>query len=578
MALLRGRVHQGDCIEKLGKIEPGSVDLVFADPPFNIGYEYDVYNDRQSRDEYLKFSRKWMSAVAKALKTTGTFWLAIGDEYAARLKLIVEDDIGLECRSWVIWYYTFGVNCVRGFSRSHTHLFHFVKDPNQFTFNSDNPAVRVASARQLVYADARANSRGRLPDNTWILRPQDAPAPAFSANHDTWYFSRVAGTFKEREGFHGCQMPEQLLGRIIRTSSNPGDLVVDPFAGSGTTLAAAKKLGRQWIGIELSRDYVKRIKSRIDDCRIGDPLDGAADPVRSSPTTSNGKRRAKMRNGRPVVPLGKEVEKGLVDAYKTACKGYSTDFVLCDPDLNDSFVTACKKNSLPGGPAVWNQLLLRIRKAGKLPRSSRSKQRLTSAAMDPYSAASEAAMQLLSLDYGLTLDDILCSPMAAAEFDRLAEQFCEGYSAFEYRWGALAIRKRAKKSKKLAEEHFREWLDKQLPRATPLDRCLSKKHEIPGVYVVVDQGDPLYVGETLDVGGRVRQMLNSESWQKFGPKAVRIIENSDQQMNYGLQSILIARMDPILNSLLLRPDGKSTLQSGDAVEKTNGRGKAGCYV
>ena len=73
----------------------------------------------------------------------------------------------------------------------------------------------------------------------------------------------MAGTFKEREGFHGCQMPEQLLGRIIRCSSNPDEIVLDPFGGSGTTLAVAKKLGRQWIGFELSADYVAKIKARL---------------------------------------------------------------------------------------------------------------------------------------------------------------------------------------------------------------------------------------------------------------------------------------------------------------------------
>ena len=73
----------------------------------------------------------------------------------------------------MIWYYTFGVNCTHKFSRSHAHLFYFVKDPAQFTFRKDEPENRVLSARQLVYADARANPKGRLPDDTWILRPQD---------------------------------------------------------------------------------------------------------------------------------------------------------------------------------------------------------------------------------------------------------------------------------------------------------------------------------------------------------------------------------------------------------------------
>ena len=114
-----------------------------------------------------------------------------------------------------------------------------------------------------MYADKRDNPNGRLPDDTWILRPQDLPE-GFQPADDTWYFARVAGTFKERQGFHGCQMPEQLLGRIIRVSSNPGDIVLDPFAGSGTTLAAAKKLGRKWIGCELSEEYARAATERRD--------------------------------------------------------------------------------------------------------------------------------------------------------------------------------------------------------------------------------------------------------------------------------------------------------------------------
>src|SRR5436853_585398 len=254
-------LHQGDCIEGLGRLPAESVDLVFADPPFNIGYDYDVYDDRSDADQYLDWTRTWGRAVQRVLSPTGTFWLAIGDEYAAELKLIFQKELGFTCRSWVIWYYTFGVNCTKKFSRSHTHLFHFVKDPKHFTFNS--LAIRVPSARQLVYADARANAQGRLPDDTWILRPQDLPE-GFQADEDTWYFSRVCGTFKERAGWHGCQMPEQLLGRIIRACSNPGDLVLDPFAGSGTSLVVAKKLCRRWLGFELSANYCERTQARLD--------------------------------------------------------------------------------------------------------------------------------------------------------------------------------------------------------------------------------------------------------------------------------------------------------------------------
>jgi site-specific DNA-methyltransferase (adenine-specific) len=140
-----------------------------------------------------------------------------------------------------------------------------------------------------VYADRRANPKGRLPDDTWILRPQDLPG-GFAADSDTWYFPRVAGTFKERAGFHGCQMPEQLLGRIIRACSNAGEIVLDPFAGSGTTLTVAKKLGRRWAGFELSEEYAKRASGRVARAQVGDPLDGAAEPLVSAPSTAEGKR------------------------------------------------------------------------------------------------------------------------------------------------------------------------------------------------------------------------------------------------------------------------------------------------
>ena len=298
----RDRIHQGDCLELLGRLPDGSVDLAFADPPFNIGYEYDAYDDRRSAGDYLDWSRRWLGEVARVLRPDGTFWLAIGDEYAAELKVLATREIGLTCRSWVVWYYTFGVNCRQKFSRSHAHIFHFVRDAERFTFNTD--AIRVPSARELVYGDRRANPRGRLPDDTWILRPQDLP-DGFSTTEDTWYFPRVCGTFKERSGWHGCQMPEQLLGRIIRVSSNPGDLVLDPFAGSGTTLTVARKLGRSYLGIELSEAYCARIRERLAGIAVGDPLDGAAEPLKSAPATQEGRKLGERKPRAARAPRAK---------------------------------------------------------------------------------------------------------------------------------------------------------------------------------------------------------------------------------------------------------------------------------
>ena len=294
------------------QLPAGSVPLVFADPPFNIGYDYDRYDDRRDDGDYLAWCRDWIAAISRVLTDDGTFWLAIGDEYAAELKTLATGGlpgapgVGLTMRSWVVWYYTFGVYSPKKFTRSHAHLFQFVKDPARFTFNVDDPTVRVPSARQLVYADKRANPKGRLPDDTWIavpggvptmlhhhegvvLRPQDLQH-GFRDDGDVWYFPRVAGTFKERKGWHGCQMPERLLGRIISASSNPGDLVLDPFAGSGTTLAVAKKLGRDWLGFELSAEYAAGARDRVDAAGVGDPLDGAEDPMTSAPATGRGRK------------------------------------------------------------------------------------------------------------------------------------------------------------------------------------------------------------------------------------------------------------------------------------------------
>ena len=288
------RVHRGDCLDLLARMPDASVHLAFADPPFNIGYDYDSYDDRLAADVYLKWSKQWMGEVGRVLRSDGTFWLAIGDEYAAELKVTATRELGFTCRSWVVWYYTFGVHCKYKFARSHAHLFQFVKNPEAFTFNTD--AVRVPSARELVYGDKRASPTGRLPDDTWILRPQDLPE-GFAADGDTWYFPRVCGTFKERSGWHGCQMPEQLLGRIIRASSHEDDVVLDPFGGSGTTLAVAKKLGRRFIGLELSEQYAKRIEDRLAAISSGDPLDGAPEPLKSVPATKDGRRLASKTRG-----------------------------------------------------------------------------------------------------------------------------------------------------------------------------------------------------------------------------------------------------------------------------------------
>ncbi len=540
-------IYEGSCIEGLQQVASGSVDLTFADPPFNIGYEYDVYHDARGAEEYLDWTRKWIGGVKRVLKPNGTFWLAIGDEYAAELKLIAQRDFGFTCRSWVIWYYTFGVNCVRGFSRSHTHLFHFVCDPVDFTFNADNPAVRVPSARQLVYADARANPKGRLPDNTWILRPQDLPG-GFGPDHDTWYYPRVAGTFKEREGFHGCQMPEQLLGRIVLCSSNPMDVVLDPFGGSGTTFSVAKKLGRQWLGFELSSDYVQRIQARLKQTAVGDPLDGAVDPATSAPTTAK-----PLRPPRRLTPEeSAQVDRGIIEAYKKTQQGRPVDHVVADPQRNAAFLAACKKSGVPGFPVQWNLGLMRLRKAGKLPHSENHARVRTFQQMDCYSFAAEVAMHQLGVEAGETLDGLLCNPDLAGRFDELAAAYAPGHSAFEYRWAALSLRKRAKTAKQLAETLYQDWRRRPLPHPKKLRAGKWSDFNCPGVYVLYTASNQrLYVGETFDLNRRLELVMQIPAWQRMRPVAVTVLP--DDGKPFGLQALLVRRLKPVLNSRLLIP-------------------------
>lgn len=281
------QIIHGDSIKVLNEGPEGWVDLVFADPPFNIGYLYHNYDDRKDVEEYVDWSVQWMSAVYRALKPTGSFYLAIGDEFAADLCVAARRKIGFNLRNWIIWHYTFGQQTKKKFAKSHTHILYFTKEKpdaglNNLTFNAD--AIRVASARQTTYGDSRANPKGKLPDDTWFLRPQEAgyvepgyrefvqewqgdkknpPIEFFDPTSDTWNESRVCGTFKEREGWHGCQMPMAVLDRIIRASSNPGDIVLDPFNGSGTTVVSAALNGRRYVGIDQSAEYVGYAQKRL---------------------------------------------------------------------------------------------------------------------------------------------------------------------------------------------------------------------------------------------------------------------------------------------------------------------------
>lgn len=117
MSSVYNRCFTEDCVHGMRFLDSGEVDLVFADPPFNIGFGYDACDDSKSDNDYLIWTRNWLKEVKRVLKPTGAFWLAIGDDYAAELKVMIQREFGMTCRSWVIWHYTFGVNCARKFTR-----------------------------------------------------------------------------------------------------------------------------------------------------------------------------------------------------------------------------------------------------------------------------------------------------------------------------------------------------------------------------------------------------------------------------------------------------------------------------
>jgi site-specific DNA-methyltransferase (adenine-specific) len=254
------RIIYGDCLDWLLKIPKGVPRLAFADPPFNIGLKYDSHDDNLPDDEYLDFSRKWIKGIYDALSPDGSFYMAIHGPHELDL-CVMARDIGFYKRSRIIWHYGFGQAAKKGFTPSYTPIYYFVKDPKNFTFNAD--AIRVPSARQMEYNDSRANPKGKSPNDVWVLQPRKAEWPLFAAEGDAWLVSRVCGSFHERVKWHPCQMPLDVLDRIILASSDPGDVVLDPFSGSGTTCIAAAMRGRQYLGIEKSKDYVTWSNQRI---------------------------------------------------------------------------------------------------------------------------------------------------------------------------------------------------------------------------------------------------------------------------------------------------------------------------
>jgi len=252
------KVSKADCVDAMTKLA-GTVDLIVADPPYNYGQNYDAYADNKSYAEYMAWTLTWLKAADTALKRNGSLWIFAPDEWVSEIDVMVKGELGYHKRQHVVWAFTFGQHCVNKFTRSHCHLLYYVRG-KAFTFNTD--AIRVPSARQLIYADKRANPKGKSPDDTWMLLEHQL-IPYTGKDRDTWLESRICGTFKERKNHSPNQIPLPVMERIVLACSNPGDLVVDPFAGTCSSGVVCAQHGRNWEGFDISKRCVKEGAKRI---------------------------------------------------------------------------------------------------------------------------------------------------------------------------------------------------------------------------------------------------------------------------------------------------------------------------
>jgi adenine-specific DNA-methyltransferase len=283
-------VRIGDCREQLLKfneVNNSSVDLVFADPPFNWARDYDRHESGDAwddaaltRDEYLDFTYEWLDLCSNALKPTGSMWVNIPDDSAA--EIVVHLKKTMHMVNWCIWHYRFGQNTKGRFINSKVHALYFCKDPDNRTWNAD--PVLEESDRRAIYGDPRTESK------------RDGMPAGMRVPMDVWYgkfWGRIQGNNKERRAKHDNQLPEVYLQRVIACSSNPGDVVLDPFLGSGTTGVVAHAMGRHFIGTEYSKPNAEMAFERIINgpVREIDVLRGESTAIHSSRRSKSGKQR-----------------------------------------------------------------------------------------------------------------------------------------------------------------------------------------------------------------------------------------------------------------------------------------------
>lgn len=244
----------GDMLDVLPKLPKAK--MIFADPPDNIGLKYDNgLSDKMPAARYADKLLLWIKACGRA----DVVWVSVNANWETwvdhAFRICMENAPSWRVRKF-IWYFTFGQHRETDCGNNYRPIFRIA--PKDYKWRTDR--IRIPSERQRL-GDKRANPAGRVPGDVWG-GPADIPG-----------LCRVQGNNKERRKWHPTQHPEKLIERMILMSTDEGDLVVDPFLGSGTTLRVCQRLKRRCIGIELSKTYCEKISEETG-VPVQEPTDG----------------------------------------------------------------------------------------------------------------------------------------------------------------------------------------------------------------------------------------------------------------------------------------------------------------
>ena len=237
-----GRIFLGDALEILSGIPDESVDLVFVDPPYNIGKNFAGRKDKwKTDDEYLAWCYQWIDLCIRKVKPDGSLYIMTSTQFMPYFDLYVRNKLTVLSR--IVWAYdSSGVQAKKHYGSMYEPVLYCVKDKNRYTFNADD-----------ILVEAKTGAKRKLID---YRKTPPQPYKTEKVPGNVWSFSRVRYRMDEYEN-HPTQKPVSLMERIIKASSNPGDLVLDPFSGTFTTCYVAQKLGRRFLGIEIQEEYFK---------------------------------------------------------------------------------------------------------------------------------------------------------------------------------------------------------------------------------------------------------------------------------------------------------------------------------